>query len=129
MTSISRALALGASALMAVSFMSACSGGYGQSGASSPVGTWGQSSAQSPNLTFAADGTVTGTDGCNRLSGAWTQYGDEVRFPNMITTLMACPDVDTWLSTGVSAVVTGDTLEVHDKSGGTIGSLERQKDS
>lgn len=48
-------------------------------------------SDQQPTLTFA-DGRVSGSTGCNTVSGAFTQNGDGVTFSPMAVTQMACPD-------------------------------------
>ncbi|MGO3796221.1 MAG: META domain-containing protein [Pauljensenia sp.] len=106
------------------------SGGSGESGSADdgsvdPVGTWGSTAAQSPNLTFTADGNVSGTDGCNRLTGSWQADGDTVEFGAIASTMMACVDVDTWLSGAKSATVDGDSMVVKDEGGTEIGTLER----
>ena len=41
-------------------------------------------------LTFAEDGTVTGSGGCNSLGGNYTVDGDAVTFSDFTMTLMAC---------------------------------------
>lgn len=48
-------------------------------------------SDQQPTLAFA-DGRVSGSTGCNTLSGAYTQNGDGVTFSPMAVTQMACPE-------------------------------------
>ena len=92
------------------------------------VGVWGDADAQnSPSLVFAEDGTVTGTDGCNRLMGSWTADGDTVEFAPLVSTRMACEGVDTWLSGGASGTWTDTKLVVLDGSGTEIGTLERSE--
>ena len=119
-------------ALGAALILGGCAGGPGSGESSgddaSPVGTWGSEDAGSPNLTLVDDGTVSGTDGCNRLSGSWTQDGPTVTFERMISTLMACEGVDTWLSQVSTATLDGDVLTVLDQSGAEIGTLERADD-
>lgn len=104
-----------------------CAGGAdGSDGSPTDVeGTWGSSAKASPNLTFASDGTVTGTDGCNRLTGSWSVDGDVVRLARLASTMMYCEGVDTWLSGAAQVVVSGTTLEVRDDTGTKIGTLER----
>jgi heat shock protein HslJ len=46
---------------------------------------------QQPTLVFA-DGRVSGSTGCNTVSGAYTQNGDGVTFSPMAVTQMACPE-------------------------------------
>jgi heat shock protein HslJ len=91
----------------------------------SAVGTWGSTEAMQPNLEIAEDGTVSGTDGCNQLSGSWEETDDGVTFGPFAATQMICGDVDTWLSSAASATVDGDELVVKDQSGTEIGTLER----
>ncbi len=100
------------------------------SSAASPVGTWGEDTPGWPSLTFAEDGTVSGTDGCNRLAGSWTQDGDTVNFDgSLISTLMACEeDVDTWLLGISTATIAIDTLTALDAHGATLGTLEKTAD-
>jgi heat shock protein HslJ len=44
-------------------------------------------------LQFGDDGTVSGTDGCNRFSGSFTQEGDSLTMgPPLAGTMMACPE-------------------------------------
>lgn len=105
--------------------LAGCSGG-GVSDA--VVGTWGDGTAASdPHLVFADDGRVSGSDGCNSLSGSWTVDGDAVVVSDVASTLMACPDVDTWLSGIAQATLSQSDgqLTILDDSGTRIGSLDR----
>lgn len=93
---------------------------------SDPVGTWGETAEQSPQLVLAEDGSLTGTDGCNGLGGTWEISGDIVVFGPVMSTMMACEGVDTWLSLMTSATVNGDTMTVMGPEGDAIGTLDRQ---
>lgn len=100
--------------------------GTGSADAVGIVGAWGDTDAPtSPSLVFAEDGTVSGTDGCNRLRGAWTADGDTVDFAPLASTRMFCEGVDTWLSTGASGTWTDSQLVIVDEDGTEIGTLER----
>jgi len=100
--------------------------GYGGGASESAAGTWGDTGETTePSLVLEDDGTLTGTDGCNHLSGEWTEDGDTVTFENVASTLMACADVDTWLSGLATATVDGSTMTVFDQSGDEIGTLPR----
>ncbi|KAB1640556.1 META domain-containing protein [Gulosibacter chungangensis] len=90
--------------------------------AGSPAGTWVNGDAQ---LDLAEDGALSGTDGCNQLSGQWTQDGDTIDFGDVASTMMACEDVDTWLNGLQSATQEGDVLRILDASGAEIGTLSR----
>lgn len=99
-------------------------------GASSPsaAGTWGDADTRTePSLVLAEGGALTGTDGCNRLHGSWTQDGDTLAFDRVASTRMACPDVDAWLSGLARAVIDGDTMTVLQESGDVIGTLTRSE--
>ncbi|MEE1620805.1 META domain-containing protein [Zafaria sp. J156] len=88
------------------------------------VGTWGNPTDSSlPTLEFTDDGSVTGTDGCNRLMGGWTVEGGQVVFDALAGTMMACPDVDTWLSTAARAEREEGILRVFGPDGEQIGTL------
>lgn len=89
------------------------------------VGRWGSTSAGQPNLDIQNDGTFAGSDGCNTLSGKGQIDGDEITFGPIAATLMACENVDTWLSKAATGNVSGDTMTVLDGSGSTIGTLKR----
>lgn len=115
---------LAAGALLLAVGLSGCAGG-GSGQAPSAEGTWGSSAEGQPQLVLAADGTLSGTDGCNRLAGSWEQSGADVTFGQVASTLMACEGVDTWLSTLDSATIDGSTLHVKDQSGAEIGTLSR----
>ena len=93
------------------------------------LGTWGTTAPGSPSLTFDEGGQVSGTDGCNRLAGSWTQDGTDVNFGgSLVSTLMACVGVDTWLSSLHSARIDGDILVILDQGGQQIGTLTRAGD-
>jgi heat shock protein HslJ len=104
--------------------------GYGEGGgagaSASAIGTWGDTATRTePSLVLAQDGTLTGTDGCNRLHGEWTEDGDTVTFDQVAATKMACEGVDTWLSGLASATIAGTEMTVLDASGTEIGTLTR----
>src|SRR5690554_6190360 len=84
-----------AGAALAVLGLTACGGGT----ASSIVGVWGEPEVpEQTSVEFFAGGTFSGTDGCNQVSGDWSADGDAVEFGPMISTMMFCEGVDTWLT-------------------------------
>ena len=116
--------------LAAAAALTACAGNAGSGGSDSndPVGTWGDTKAAGePSLVLTSDGKLSGTDGCNQLSGAWTDGDDTITFDNVASTMMACEDVDTWLSKLSTGTVSGDTLTVYNTRGKEIGTLERSE--
>jgi heat shock protein HslJ len=119
-------LALGVTlTVLAASLLTGCASSAGNQ--SKFVGTWGTpDAAGSPSLVLSADGSLSGTDGCNRLAGSWQESNGVLTFPNMASTMMFCVDVDTWLSRAKSAMLKGDNaLEFSDTSSVEIGSLPR----
>lgn len=106
--------------------LAGCATNAGPGGAPDPVGSWGDTTTDTePSLVLADDGTLTGTDGCNRLAGDWSQDGDTIRFEQVASTRMFCEGVDTWLSGLATATITGDTMTVLDASGAELGTLPR----
>ncbi len=89
------------------------------------VGTWGVEAEGEPQLVLAEDGTLSGTDGCNRLTGSWTAEGQTIDFGQVASTMMFCEGVDTWLLDLDTATVSGSTLTVLNADGVEIGSLQR----
>ncbi len=98
---------------------------FGCTAGSAAEGTWGEDSAGNPQLELAGNGTPTGTDGCNRLSGTWSEDKQTVTFGEFAATQMYCEDVDTWLSTMSTAIVDDATMTVFDSSGAEIGTLAK----
>lgn len=89
-----------------------------------PVGRWEASDDDTLYLELASDGSVRGNDGCNDLSGRWTQDAEGViDLDTMVTTTEVCPEVDTWLRHGRSAVIIEDYLYVNGEAGSAIGGL------
>ncbi|MDR6907241.1 heat shock protein HslJ [Agromyces sp. 3263] len=91
------------------------------------VGTWSESSdADAPSLTLDEGGKLSGTDGCNQLSGEWKVEDDDiVYFGSVASTQKACEDVDTWLAGLSQATISGSTMTVEGADGAEIGRLER----
>lgn len=94
------------------------------------VGTWGDPSAeQSAYLSLASDGSLTGSDGCNRLTGTWrVDPADQVEFEDVASTRMACEGVDTPLAGLEVATISGDTMTVYAAGDAVIATLERSSD-
>jgi len=44
-------------------------------------------------LSFGADGTLTGNTGCNQIGGKYNVEGDQITFDSIVSTLIACPDL------------------------------------
>ena len=89
-------------------------------------GKWTQAGSKPPvYLELAEDGGLTGSDGCNQLTGSWEVDGTEVDFGDLGATMMACEDVDTWLSGAESATVDGDEMTILGAGDKKIGTLEK----
>jgi copper homeostasis protein (lipoprotein) len=78
-----------------------------------------------PDLHFSADEPrLSGFGGCNRLLGGFAAYRSQLRFSQMASTMMACPDgmeLERALVEALEAVeryrVLGHVLDLHDGSG------------
>lgn len=94
---------------------------------------WGSDAPGQPWLGFDAEGGLYGSDGCNRLVGQWVLTGDRLEFGRLVSTMMFCRDVDTWLLRAAAARWVRDPaeerLEVSDAAGDVIGVLERDADA
>jgi heat shock protein HslJ len=44
-------------------------------------------------ITFGSDGSLTGSTGCNQLGGQYKVEGDQITFDSIVSTLIACPDL------------------------------------
>ena len=104
------------------------SGSGAELSATDVEGEWAQGSSE-PRvyLELAGDGGLTGSDGCNQLTGSWEVDGTEVDFGDLAATMMACEDVDTWLSGAESATIDGDQMTVLGEGGKEIGTLEKSE--
>jgi heat shock protein HslJ len=79
--------------------LSACAS---QESSTSLIGTWnltsyGPAASQTPavadseaKVTFNEDGTVVGSSGCNGFGGNYTVEGDQIKFDQITSNLMAC---------------------------------------
>ncbi|MEW1981810.1 META domain-containing protein [Citricoccus sp. NPDC079358] len=90
---------------------------------------WGSDAPGQPWLGFEAEGQLYGSDGCNRLRGEWTLTAERIDVGRLVSTMMFCEGVDTWLNGAVSARLlldtSGERLEVFNPAGQVIGVLPR----
>ncbi|GAA1765294.1 META domain-containing protein [Agromyces humatus] len=121
-TTLIRSL-LATAAIGAALVLTGCAGDDGPLERSTVATTWGSEDEGQPHLTFAENGSVSGSDGCNRLAGNWTLTEGTITTDSLATTLMACDGVDTWLSGFATAVIDGDRLIVSGIDGEQIGEL------
>ncbi|AAT90076.1 hypothetical protein ATY41_02530 [Leifsonia xyli subsp. xyli] len=112
----------GAIGLAAVSLLAGCAG---SPGSAALAGSWGSTAAGKPHLTIQGDGSFSGSDGCNRLTGKGSIDGDSISFGPIVSTRMACEGVDEWFDKAARGTVAGNTLTVYDDKGVTIGTLGR----
>lgn len=89
-------------------------------------GSWGDAQdGQEPSLEIAEDGMFNGTDGCNSFSGQGNVADGQFQFGEFAITMMACPDVETWLGAASTATVSQDVMAVFAQSGDQIGTLDK----
>jgi heat shock protein HslJ len=127
-----RNVIIGAGAAIALLALTGCLGAQGSAkgGDIDPVGTWGDPSKPSePFLSLADGGKLSGSDGCNTLSGSWSvDEGEQVLFEDVAMTRMFCEGVDDWLSGLTAATIADTTMTVLGQDGSEIGQLERTSD-
>lgn len=119
-----RVLLVGAMFPLLVSTVLACSL---TSDAPTFEGAWGSDEPPQPELTLAEDGSISGTDGCNRLIGSWELVDQHVELSPLGSTMMFCEGVDTWLGSATRAEIEGDTLHLFDQNGTEIGTLSKRQ--
>jgi putative lipoprotein len=98
--------------------------------------SWVMSSAgkRVPSISFAADGKVAGSGGCNRFFGSYEQTGDALIFSPLGATRMACPpdimrkeqSFFDMLKRVRSAKLEGSTLVLMDGTGRELAKLSRR---
>lgn len=67
------------------------------------------------------DGSVSGSDGCNRVTGSYTLDGDAIEFGELAGTMMACPEPPDAMESAaryVASLQSGGTVEVVDAGEG-----------
>ena len=88
-----------------------------------PAGLWGSKEQGQPWLELSADGKVAGSDGCNRITGTWSE-SEELEFGALASTKMYCEGVDDWLSRAATAKLEeGNKMLVLDANGEELGTL------
>ncbi|WP_051973342.1 META domain-containing protein [Cryobacterium sp. MLB-32] len=90
-----------------------------------PIGYWAESrTPASPFLNFSTDGTYSGNDGCNNLTGTWVSKADDaVVLTGGATTLRACEGVDDWLGRAVQGRVLAGVMTLQAVDGTVLGQL------
>jgi heat shock protein HslJ len=89
-----------------------------------------------PQLAFGADGRVSGSDGCNRLTGPYTvKDSNGLAFGPLAGTRMACPGTDELASRFLSALqgtsrwsVVKERLAIYGATDKPLAVFERRKD-
>ena len=88
-------------------------------------------------LQFGTDGSVFGTDGCNRYNTTYTQEGSSLTINQStgISTMMACAEPEgiieqeqeylAALGTAATYQITGDRLEMRTADNATVATFER----
>lgn len=94
------------------------------------IGRWTPSDAtagRDPYVEFAADGSWTGSDGCNAAGGRFV-LGDAglLLATSGASTAMGCDNSDgpTWVAKAARAGLDGDALTLYDTEGKKLGSFE-----
>lgn len=92
--------------------------------------SWGKPGVTGePSIAFEADGSVNGSDGCNRVMGNWSEEDGTVDLGELASTMMFCEGVDTWLTMAKTAELDGNKLVFLDPDGTEIGTLTPAPDA
>ena len=102
---------------------SASSGG--DQPAADVVGTWAGTGDKPASLTLAEDGSLDGTDGCNRATGRYTVDGSQVSFILNPMTLKACLGVTVSFNGLDHGTVAGDSITLYTHDGTELTTLTR----
>jgi heat shock protein HslJ len=119
---MNRTRAAGLTAILVALVLTACSSPQGGTDVS---GKWGSTDPGQPNLIINADGSYSGSDGCNTMTGKGTISGNTIELGTAAMTQKECTDVNTWLSKAAKGTVDGNVMTVFDSAGTTIGRLDR----
>lgn len=107
---------------------------------SSFIGTWRSEANPRAFLRLEEDGSVTGSDGINRIITGWDEgfglgsasaaHAPEADGPlasirPAATTLMAAPNMQTWVTAAQFVSASGDELTIYGHNGETTGVLIR----
>lgn len=106
--------------------VSAVLAGCSQSAAASATGMWSTAAPSGAYIELMEDGSLAGSDGCNRLMGSWEKDGADITFGTVGMTQMFCEGVDDWLSQMNTANLADDfTMTIFNEAGDNIGELKR----
>lgn len=86
------------------------------------VGTWKPKKDNGAFITFDADGSYVGSDGCNGASGTWSLGSGKLVITTGMHTEIACDNqaLDEWIATADSVTVAGDTMTIGDGKGAQV---------
>lgn len=76
-------------------------------------------------LTLADDGSLTGSDGANRISTIWTGDDTGALVEAFVTTQRATQGMERWVGRTRRLEADGDRLNVFDQAGNHLGVLNR----
>jgi heat shock protein HslJ len=90
-----------------------------------------QPGTREAHLVFQADGRISGSDGCNRMSGSYEVEEDRIAFGQTLSTRMACPgtgEVEQGFRAALKDAsrwrITADRLELFDAGGVRLAAFE-----
>jgi heat shock protein HslJ len=86
-----------------------------------------------PHLVFGSNGRLSGADGCNRLTGAYTVKDNGLTFGEIAATQMACPNTEDVVNRFRAALkgtsqwsIVKDRLEFYGATGKPLAVFERR---
>lgn len=76
-------------------------------------------------LSLSDDGSLTGSDGANRISTTWTGDDTGAAIESFLTTQRATQGMESWVGRTSRVEADGDQLNVFDQAGNLLGVLNR----
>lgn len=80
-------------------------------------------------LKFTNDGSVSGSDGANRIATTWSNDDQGAIIDSFVSTQRAAPGMEMWVARVNRVEANGDELNVFDRSDSHLGVLMRADES
>lgn len=92
-----------------------------------PTGTWTDTAnSEKTFLQLKDDGSLTGSDGCNNITGNWENKDDTIQISLLASTMMLCEDNNDWLLQTKTAKINNGNMNLEDSQQNIIGTLQKK---
>ncbi|MCD1284544.1 MULTISPECIES: META domain-containing protein [unclassified Brevibacterium] len=93
----------------------------------SVIGKWVAEQNARAFLEFKEDGSLSGSDGANRIVTTWTDEENGPTVKPSVSTLMAAPNMVTWVTKARRVEPDGRELKLYDSEDNNLGVLIRDE--